>query len=380
MTARDPLETLALEVGGNSLTGWSEVEIDYGVEDTARVARLVISDFDGGLTIRPDMPATIKASGDLIITGFVRDVEPEHDEESHKVVVTVVSKAVDLVETSIDHPTGYVSKKDVGEIGKAFDTEGVGVEVDEDFPVEPASFVNSGDSWFYHMEPLTRSHGAFIYDTPEGKVRIALKPRGRHAGSLSIGDGGNIIAANAKLTGKARYSEVIVRGQASRGQGSAALQIEARAKDGSVGRSRKRIVVHESETTAGKLKRRAKREMDRAAGSSREANITVSGWRDENGRIFEPHFLIAVDDPRIYLQQDMAIKSVRLTQVIEEGGPGTRAELSLCDPRALNGEKPAKAKAAQGKATAAEEASDVWDTPDESPTMSAPTGRVGVDY
>ncbi len=68
----------------------------------------------------------------------------------------------------------------------------------------------------------------------------------------------------------------------------------------------------------------------------------------------------------------MAIKSVRLTQVIEEGGPGTRAELSLCDPRALNGEKPASAK---GK-----ESSDVWDTPDESPTVSAPQGRVGVDY
>lgn len=369
---RDPLETLSLEVGGNSLTGWSQVEIEYGVDQAARCATLVISDFEGELQIRPDMPATIKASGDLIITGFVRDVAPEHDESSHRVVVSVVSKAVDLVETSIDHPTGFVSQQNVGQIAKTFDTEGVGVEIDEDFPVEPARFINTGESWFDHMEPLARSHGAFIYDTPEGKVRVAYKPRGRHDGSLSIGDGGNIIAAGAKLTGKRRFSDIIIRGQSSRGSSAAALQMEARVKDGSLGRNRKRIVVHESETTAGKLKRRAKREMKRSAGSSSEANITVSGWRDEKGRIFEPHFLIPVDDPRIYLQQDMAIKSVRLTQSTEAGGPGTRAELCLCDPRALNGEKPG--------GNAAKKTSEVWDMPDAEPTVSAPQGVVGVDF
>ncbi len=371
-TRRDPLEMLELEVGGHRLTGWSNVEISYGVEAAVRTATLEISDFEGELKIRPDMPATIKASGTLILTGFVRDVEPAHDETSHRVRVTVASNSVDLVEASIDHPTGFVQKKDVGDIARAFDTEGVGVEIDDEFPVEPASFVNTGDSWFYHMEPLTRSHGAFVYDDAEGKVHIAYKPRGRHAGSLSIGDGGSIIAATAKLTGKARYSEIIVRGQASRGNGSAALQIEARATDGTVGRRRKRIIVHESETTAGKLKKRAKREMNRAAGSSREAQITVSGWRDEKGRIFEPHFLIGVDDPRIYLQQDMAIKSVRLTQSTDLGGQGTRADFSLCDPRALNGEKSAN--------SSKKKTSDVWDTPDSEPTVSAPQGRVGVDY
>lgn len=372
MTGRDPLEILELEVGGQRLTGWTSVEIDYGVEQAARAARLLISDFEGELKIQPDMPAKITASGDLVITGYVRDVAPEHDESGHRVSVSVVSRVVDLVEGSIDHPTGFVQQKDVGEIAKTFDTEGVGVEIDEEFPVEPASFVNTGDSWFYHMEPLTRSHGGFIYDSPEGKVRIAVKPRGRHGGSLCIGHDGNIIAASAKLTGKARYSEVIVRGQASRGRGGAALQMEARVGDGSVGRKRKRIIVHESETTAGKLKQRAKREMKRAAGSSREAQITVSGWRDSDGRIFEPHYLIAVDDPRIYLQQDMAIKSVRLTQSVDMGGDGTRAVLSLCDPRALNGEKPAK--------SAKRKSSKVWDAPDAEPTIAAPQGRVGVDY
>lgn len=348
---KDPLETVEVTLGGASFSGWSEVSIDISVEQAARSASLTISDYGGNLRIKPDMPCVLRASGDLLLTGFVRDVSPSHDGNQHQVQIGIISKTVDLVEASIDHPTGFVEKMDVGEIGKTFDTDGIGVEVDESFPQEPRRFVNTGESWFYHMEPLVRSHSGFIYDTPEGTIRIAKKPRGRHSGALMIGDGGNIIAASAKLTGKGRHNPVIVRGQSSRGTGKGALRIEARASDGGVGRRRPRIIIHESEATSGKLQDRADRQVKRAAGRSREAQITVAGWRDQGGRLFEPHFLIAVRDPRIYIDQDMGIKSIRFTQTMT--GEGTRTELSLCDPRALNGEAPSGGSS-----------DEVWNTPD----------------
>lgn len=65
----------------------------------------------------------------------------------------------------------------------------------------------------------------------------------------------------------------------------------------------------------------------------------------------------------------MAIKSVRLTQWVQRGGPGTRAELSLVDPRALGGNKPAATKSDKAYAT-----------PETSPKVSEPQGIVGVDY
>lgn len=348
---KDPLETIEVLLGGSSFSGWSEVSIDFSVEQAARTAQLTISDYGGALQIKPDTPCELRASGDLLITGFVRDVAPSHDGGRHQVQIGIVSKTVDLVEASIDHPTGFLEDKDVGEIGEAFDVDGIGVEVDESFPKEARRFVNTGESWFYHMEPLVRSHNGFIYDTPEGKIRIAKEPRGRHAGALAIGDGGNIIAASAKLTGRGRHNPVIVRGQSSRGTGAAALRIEARAADAGVGRKRSRVVILEGEATSAKLQERADRQVKRAAGRSREAQITVAGWRDQGGKLFEPHFLIAVRDPRIYIDQDMAIKSIRLTQSIT--GDGTRAELSLCDPRALNGEAPSGSKSDA-----------VWNTPD----------------
>lgn len=366
--SRDPLETVTVELGGQSFAGWSKVSITFGVEQAARAATLEASDYAGAMPFVPGTPCRLLASGDLVLTGYVRDVKPSHSGDHHSVSLSIVSRAVDAVEASISHGTGFVKDKSLAEIADEFDTSGVGIEVDEDFPVEPASFVNTGASLFRHVEPLARSHSALIYDTPEGKLRIRKGIRGRHSGALAIGEGGNIISASAVLTENKRFSPVIVRGQASKGTGAGALRLEATATDAGVARHRPRIIVHESETTSAKLKERAERAVKRAAGEGCTASIEVAGWRDGGGKLFEPHFLIAVNDARIYINQDMAIKSVTLEQSIEQGGPGTRARLELCDPRALNGEKSAsKTDASQP------ESGEPWKAPE-------PTGTVGIDY
>lgn len=335
---RDPLERVSVILDGMEFSGWSRLAITLAVNVAARSAQLTISDFAGAMPFLPGAPCTILASGDLILTGYVRDVSPQHDERRHEVTLGISSRAIDAVEASIVHPTGFVKDKDLVGIAKEFDTGGVGIVASEGFPVEKASFVNTGHSLFHHLEPLARSHGAFLYDTAEGELRIAKAPRGRHAGALSIGNGGNIIAASAKFTEAGRHSPVIVRGQSSRGTGAGALRLEARANDPAVRRFRPRVVVHESEATSQKLMSRAERQVRRAAGLSHSAQLTVAGWRDQAGQLFEPHFLIKVTDPRIYCDQVMGLQSVTLMQDIAAGGPGTRASLTLVDPSALNGE------------------------------------------
>lgn len=365
---RDPLEIVTVELAGRAFSGWSQVRLQYGVEQAVRTVELIASDYAGAMPFRPGTPCRVLASGDLLITGYVRDVRPSHDAALHQVALSIVSRSIDAVEASIDHRTGFAKQMRLDEIATEFDSAGVGVEVDEEFPVEPASFVNTGETLFRHIEPLARSHSAMIYDTPEGKLRIRKGMRGRHSGALAIGAGGNIVSASATLTEDRKFSPVIVRGQSSKGVGAGALRIEARVEDPSVGRYRPKIVVHESESTAGKLKERAERQAKRAAGYASTAEIEVAGWRDAGGRLFEPHFLIAVDDPRIYVNQDMAIKSVTLSQTIDQGGPGTRATLSLCDPRALNGEKSTSSINPDQP-----ESAEVWQAPE-------PQGKVGVDY
>lgn len=332
---RDPLEIVTVTLGGGSFSGWETVSISYAVEQAARTARLTVSDYRGAMPFMPGEPCEILASGDLILTGYVRTVSPSHDLDNHSIDLEIVSRAVDAVECSVDHPSGYLKEKTLDEIAREFDSCGVGILCGESFPKEARTYLNTGASLFTTIEPIARSHDAMIYDTPEGQLRLAKKPRGRHAGALAIGDGGNIISASATLTEDQRHSPVIVRGQSSRGQGASALRIEGRATDSQVRRYRPLIRVLETEATSAKVKGRAERAVKRAAGYSREAQITAVGWRDAGGRIWEPHFIVPVDDARIYLRQDMAIKSVTLEQSMTGG---TTSSLSLCDPRALNGE------------------------------------------
>ena len=332
----DPLERITVELGGSSFSGWSDVSISLGVDRAVRTAELTISDFSGARPFLPGDECTLSAGGDVLITGYVRDVEPSYDSNQHQVRLTIVSRTVDATEASINHLTGFTKDKDLIEIAREFDTAGIGIVADESFPKEPRSFVFTGSTLFHHIERLARAYGALIYDTPEGKLRIAKKPRGRHSGALK--EGGNIISATGMLTERGRHSPVIVRGQSSRGTGPGALRSEGRAIDRNLRRERPLVLILESQATSEKLIERAKRQVRRAAGVSTRANVVVSGWRDAGGTIFEPHYLIRLASPRIYCDQDMAIQSVTLTQSIAAGGAGTRAILDLVDPSALNGE------------------------------------------
>lgn len=353
----DPLEIIEVTIGGRAIRGFKSVAITVSLEDAARNASLQISDFEGADQVMPGDEATITANGELMLTGYVGTVSPSHSNTDHGVAIEIASRTIDAVEASIVHDTGFAEDKDIKQIAEEFDTCGVGIECDESFEKEARSFVHSGASLHAHLLPLAKSQGAFIYDTPEGKLRIAKKPRGRHGGALSIGKGGNILSATASLSEHGRHDEIIARGQSSRGSGAGALRLMAKGKDSSVRRRRPLIIVHGSETTPKKLQERVDRQARRAAGLSRTATITVPGWRDADGKIFEPHFLIAVDDPRIYTVQDMGIKSVSFSQDTTDGGAGTTAALSLVDPAAMNGEPGGGAKQ--------------FETPTTSPTVSA---------
>lgn len=349
----DPLEIVSVSIGGSAYSGFEEISINYSAEQAARTARLKVCDFAGAVPFEPGETCTITASGTLILTGYVRTVTMNLSETDHSVDLEIVSRTVDAVEASVDHPTGFLEDKTLPEIAKAFDSCGVGVVCSESFPKEARTYLQTGESMFRTIAPIARTHDALIYDTPEGKLRIAKKPRGRHSGQIAHGEGGNIKSGSGTVTEDKRHSPVMVRGQSSRGQSPQSLRIEGKVNDGKVKRFRPLIHILETEATSEKVKARAERHVKRAAGYSRQANVTVVGWRDAGGLIWEPHYLVAVMAPRLAIQQDMAINSVTLTQ----SAAGTVANIALVDPKALNG---------SGGASAS---SDVWDTPSATATV-----------
>jgi prophage tail gpP-like protein len=326
------LETVTVE----GLPPHKEITITMSAEEAVRSASLVLVPVGDSVAVVPDQKVTIKAGGDLLLTGYVRDVEPSHDKGSRSLSVSIVSRTVDAVECSADHPTGEIMNKSLADIARDLDDGGIGIEDDGGLPVEPRHKLRVGDSLFHSIERRARGRGVLIHDTPKGKLKLATKPEGTHSGGLVFGI--NIEKASSHLTGRHRYSDVRVRGQSSDGVGKQQLRAEARAKDKSVSRRRLLIVRHEGETTTDRMKKRSGWHAKRGAGNGTTATITVSGWRDAAGRIWNRNWLVRVKDDWIGIDGMMIIKSVTLTQ--NGDSDGTTATLELADPRALGGENP----------------------------------------
>jgi prophage tail gpP-like protein len=330
----DRLETITINAGGIFLP-WQDVSVSISAEEAVRTAVITGHIPPGMSPPWPDDKATLMASGDLLLTGYVRDLRPDQGSDDWRATITLVSRTVDAVETSILHKTGLVENKDIKGIGEAFDNLGIGIEAKGSFETIAKHQIEPGESLYSTLEPLARAEAAIIHDTPEGKLRIVKKPEGSHSGGLAAGV--NIISASAEFSGQGKFDPVIVRGQQSRGVTPQALRPEAKASDPSVGRSRPRIVVLDGEGTASHMKNAVEWEARAAAGLAVNATIVVSGWRDQGGKVWTPNWLVYVRHPRIYLDQMMVIKSVQLSQDTRADGDGTRATLTLADPRALGG-------------------------------------------
>ncbi|MDI7864291.1 hypothetical protein MRS76_20340 [Rhizobiaceae bacterium n13] len=324
------------QVTASGLPPIISLTINLSAEEAVRTAEIAVVPAGDRVPVAPGQATVIKAGNDLLLTGYVRDVRPGHDAGSRSLVVTVCSRTVDATECSVEHPTGEVLDKDLGAIAKEFDSLKIGIESDGGLPREPRHKLRDGETLFSAIERRARGRGILIYDTPKGRLKLATKPEGTHKGGLIWGV--NILQASSELTERGRHSAVKVRGQASEGSDKQQLRGQSVAKDSGVTRERPLVLVHEGETTVDRLKKRAEWTVKRGAGYASTASITVTGWRDGGGKIWDRNWLVHVEDKWIGIEGLMIIKGLTLSW--DGTSQGTTATLSLADPRALGGENP----------------------------------------
>jgi prophage tail gpP-like protein len=186
------LEIIEFRVAGKALP-FTDCSLSSSAEEAVRNACFSVAWTGAGIPCTPDDEATITISGTLWGTGHVRDVRGAHDAGKRGYDVTFVSRTCDATECSVDHPTGLKRDADLGEIAKEFDTLGIGIEGTAKTSKKPVHKVRPGETLFDTLETDARSQGILIHDTPTGRLKLADKPEGRHAGALVRGV--NILSA-----------------------------------------------------------------------------------------------------------------------------------------------------------------------------------------
>lgn len=348
-------EIVTLVVDGHALQGWQTVEVTRSAEAAAvsfglratnpawsaearslRRGKLV------ELYTTPDTGQGMGSftGGDLLCKGYVDDYEVEIGEHGHRDVgVSGRSKAGDAIDCPpARHKTGYVKDKDLKGVAEAFDEWGIGFAI-KGVRLKKIPLVQlvPGQSMFRVLEREARRLGVLLSGQPDGSVTIQRAGSDRHGGGLVEGFA-PLRKIKLKYSIQHKRSEILVRGQTALGVGEEALRQEQRVKDRTVGRHRPHILFNEGSNTAKELKRRAQWEQLRRSGSGISANVSVSTWRDDAGRLWDPPRLVPLSVPSEDLDTDLALSTVVFRQGVGEGDAGgTLADLTLVDPRTLGG-------------------------------------------
>jgi prophage tail gpP-like protein len=346
-------EIVTVVVGGHELRGFEEIDLRRSMKEAMISFSLRATFAEGSASARmlrqaDDIEiytaAGRQGSRTLLCRGAIDSYEADIGEGNSKIIVLHGrSHARDAIDcTPCRHPTGRVENKDL--LGVAQD---LGAEFDvpwrADVPLDPIdkTQLRPGETLFQAIEQQARIEGLMLLGEPEGGVLITRAGTKRHAGALREGKP-PVNRVSVRLQKAAERSEIHVRGQRAHGTGKDALQQnEIFTPDYPVQgkrRHRPQVVYVEGDRIPTKLKRRAKWHHLRSF-EGNTIQMRVSRWRDEDGLIWEPGRLVALQVPSEELDVDFTLSEVVLRQGIGEHA-GTRAELIMVDPRTHGGDKP----------------------------------------
>jgi prophage tail gpP-like protein len=329
-------EFVTVSAGGQTWSGFENVDVTAGFNEAARSFRLSIAAQLGGTgtfgTFASGTPVSISSNGDLLVTGYVDRYCPHLAEHSRAMIdVSGRGKGQDAIDCSALHATGNFQNQTVLQIAQALDQFGIGFATDQNLQQIPSYQVTPGETVFRCVEKLCRSQGLVLAGQPDGSIKIT-KVSGQSNSPLV--EGVNCKALSADHNWAGRHSQVIARGQRPVGNGASNLQIEQKVMDPSVNRFRPVLVVIDEDTDSTRAMSRAKWRLAREAGHALKASIEVQGFHDDAGQLWTPGNLTWLESPFLAIQQNMAIERV----VYSQSRSGSTAELQLCDPQALGGQ------------------------------------------
>jgi prophage tail gpP-like protein len=333
-------EVVTVVANARSYEGWESFECTYGIDQAARSFTLRVSEATAPtrphfqrFPLLPNTEVSVFSNGELVVAGYVDEYRPSYSGDSHEITIIGRGSGADYVDCSVFHPTGRFENMTVLEIARELDKFNIGIHSDVDVG-EPIPWFQTryGSTPWAEMMRILPEMALTMMGMPDGSILLTRAASKRHSGELV--EGQNIEEASATLSAWDRFSYYAVGGQSSWGTDEDRTEPLGYQVDNAVRRFRPVMRIAAAETDPKRARRLAAWHSARAAGNSITATVTVPGFRDKAGAIWIASQRIYTYAPSLQIDQDMVIKSVRLTQ----SESGTRSSLELVDPQSFGGD------------------------------------------
>lgn len=328
-------EHVVLQIGSQLHTGWQEVRIRMSLEQMADQFELTLTErwSESGEVrpVSPDSECTVSIGDELVLTGFLDEVLPDYDAESHTIAANGRSRAADLLDCSqqekrLDGRTLLQIAQDLA--------QPYGIEVIDTVGANKpfrAFALEDGQPIGEAIERAAQIRGARVVSDALGRLVIVHAVRRRIKTVLELGK--NIKRGSGVFSNRDRFNQYIVQGQTPADDdwnGKQAASPRAVANDPRVRRPRTTLVVCDTPADSGDCAARAELESRMRWAKGRGVTYTINGWRNEQG-IWRPGDLVPVRDAYLGLDEELLISDVQLI----EGLDGRYAELRVSPPAAF---------------------------------------------
>lgn len=326
-------EDVSLTVDGLRLRGFQEVNVTRSMKEATIAYGLRVTNpawSQDAFAVRFAREVELRAGSELLCRGTVDDYESELEGDKREVRISGKSKGVLATRhPPVKHKTGRVENKDLVAVAKEFTETGVEWRSDIKLPPIPMVQRHPLDTVFDTVERYARRLGVMLVGQPDGSILITRGSDKRHAGELAEGLR-PMTGFKVKVSQAAKASPTVVRNQRRLGVSGKDLRDEQTVYDPNDGRFRPAIIFGETDQDQQSAKNTGEwQRLRQGAFGGLSATISVAGWRDEAGELWEPGRMIFLRIPSERVEQDMRIESVTYTQNLKDG---TTAELTLVDP------------------------------------------------
>lgn len=331
---------LELLIDKQAWSGWTSIRVVRSIKQAANtfdleltdrwatsdVIKSIWADSDTIRAIRDDAPCQVLIDGEVVISGYIFEIMPNYDAESHSIAVSGLSAAADLIDCSLKGQqfNGRTLLQIANDLAKPFGIA-VAAEADIGGPFGKVA-LEAGQSIFEFLEELSRIRGVRLVSKADGS--IAFIKTGTDVAPTSLIYGQNILKGAGRFSSSDRFSDYRVVAQSSGTDlfhGESAAHAEALIQDLNL-RYRPKCIIAEGSAYNKHCKIRGLSEMNRRAGEGRSMSFTVQGWRHAQG-LWEPNMLVDVDDPLMNKRDRLLISQVTFS-VDNQGGNTTTLEVA----------------------------------------------------
>ena len=204
------------------------------------------------------------------------------------------------------------------------------------------------------LERRARQEAVLLISDGAGKLIVAEAGAGGDSG-VTIEYGRDIKSASYQQSAADLFSEIVVKGQSAGGGGDQFSLDDNVASKGTVQRSvqgmgirryRPLCIVAETQANSARCASRARWEAGVREAKSKRWEVTVAGWRNALGNLWQINTLVHLKCPLMGVDEQLLISSIQFTR--DESGSVTNLKLAKKDAFKDLPEIPEPKKASSG--------------------------------